>query len=446
MTKLLPKFENKKILILGLGLLGRGLKDAIFFAEKKADVIVTDLKNFTELKTSLEQLKKYPNIKYTLGEHKEEDILNADLIIRNAGIPRNSQYLKLAFANKIKVDMDESLFAEYCPCPIIGITGTRGKSTTTTLIGQMLQKIWASEKRKVYISGNLQGEATLPLLDKVTKNDLVILELSSWQLQGFGWKKISPQISVFTNIYPDHLNSYKNMRDYINDKKLIFQNQKKSDYCIINGENNYTKKIKDEIKSNTVLFYKKDVPKTWQLKVKGDHNLENISATLAVGKILGFKNTQMQKSIEEFTGIEHRLEYVDTINEIAFINDTTSTTPIAGNMAINSIDSPIILLAGGASKNLNLTSFAKNIAKKVKAVVLLEGSATDELEKKIIKYGGEKNLTGRFNDFKQAIDHAYGLALPGDTILLSPGCASFGMFINEFDRGEQFKKIVKQFN
>ncbi|MBT5503547.1 UDP-N-acetylmuramoyl-L-alanine--D-glutamate ligase [Candidatus Falkowbacteria bacterium] len=443
-NKTLPNYKNKKILILGLGLLGRGLKDAIFFAEKGAQVTVTDLKTAEELETSLEKLKPYSNIKYTLEEHKEEDILSADLIIRNAGIPLKSPFLKLAFKNNIPVDMDESLFAEYCPCPIIGITGTRGKSTTTTIIGQMLQKIWANEKRNVYISGNLQGEATLPLINQVTKNDLVVLELSSWQLQGFGWKKISPHIAVFTNIFPDHLNSYKSMREYINDKKLIFQNQKKSDYCLINAENNYTKKISSEIKSKTINFHKKDVPASWKLKVDGAHNLENLSAALAVGKILGFTKKHMRDSIEAFSGIEHRLEKVGTVNDIKFINDTTSTTPIAGKMALNSVEPPVILLAGGATKNLNLTEFARTIVKKVKVVVLLEGSATDELEKKIIKYGGKNIIAGRYNDFKKAIEHAYSLSLPGDTILLSPGCASFGMFINEFDRGEQFKTFVKQ--
>ena len=147
--KQLPNYKDKKVLILGLGLLGRGLKDAIFFAEKGAEVTVTDLKTENQLQNSLIHLKKYPNINYTLGKHLEEDILNADLIIRNAGIPLKSKFLQLAFKSKKKVEMDESLFAKYCPFPIIGITGTRGKSTTTTLIGKILQDNWANEKRKV---------------------------------------------------------------------------------------------------------------------------------------------------------------------------------------------------------------------------------------------------------------------------------------------------------
>ena len=441
--KKFPNYKGKKILIFGLGLLGRGVKDAIFFAERGAAVTVTDLKTKEQLKSSLEQLVAYP-IKYTLGKHEEKDFLNADLIIRNAGVPRKSPFLKLAAKHKIPVDMDESLFAEYCPCPIIGITGTRGKSTTTNLIAKILKENWENAKRKIFVAGNLQGEATLPLIDQVTKNDLVILELSSWQLQGFEAKRISPHIAVFTNIFPDHLNYYKTMREYINDKKTIFQFQTKKDYCVINGENNYTKNIKLEVSSRIVSFYKKEVPKNWPLKLVGEHNLENIAASLAVGKIFGLAKKQMAQSIETFNGLEHRLEFVAKIHDIVFVNDTTSTTPVAGIMALNSTKEPIILIAGGASKNLNLSEFAKTIVKKVKAVALLEGTATDELHKKISKYGGEHLIIGRFKDLEQAIKHAYSLSLPGDTLLFSPGCASFGLFANEFDRGIQFKKIVKQ--
>ncbi|NQT49091.1 UDP-N-acetylmuramoyl-L-alanine--D-glutamate ligase [Candidatus Kuenenbacteria bacterium] len=442
--KNIPNYKNKKILILGLGLLGRGLKDAIFFAEREAKVTVTDLKTEDQLKTSVDKLKKYPNIKFSLGGHKKQDILKADLIIRNAGVPIDSEWLKFARKHKKKIDMDESLFAEYCPCPIIGITGTRGKSTTTTLLGQILKDVWETTSRRVYIAGNLQGEATLPLIDKVTKNDLVVLELSSWQLQGFGWKKISPHIAVFTNIFPDHLNYYKSMRSYINDKKLIFKFQKKNDYCIINNENNYTKKIQTEIKSKMVPFFKGQVPTSWKLNVQGDHNLENIAAALNVCKALKISKKKARKSIESFSGVEHRMEIIKKINNITFVNDTTSTTPTSTEAALESIDSPVVLIAGGASKSINLSPLAKTITKNVKVVILLEGSATDELEQKIIRNKGENVIAGRFDNFAKAVERAYSLSLPGDTVLLSPGCASFGMFINEFDRGDQFKKIVNQ--
>lgn len=436
-----PDFKKKKILILGLGLLGRGLKDAIFFAKKGARVKVTDLKTEEELTESLEKLKEY-DIQYTLGEHKKEDIAEANLIIRNAGVPLKSEFLQYAFTKKIPVDMDESLFAKYCPCPIIGITGTRGKTTTTKLISTVLSA--NIKNKKIYTAGNLQGEATLPLIDQVTKDDFVILELSSWQLQGFAWNKISPHIAVFTNIYEDHLNSYANMNEYITDKKNIFKFQKQNDFCIINKENVYTKKLEPEIKSNLIWFNKKQVPSNWQPIITGEHNLENIAACLQVGKILGLKNSDMKEAVEKFPGVEHRFEFVKELNNIKFINDSASTTPISGQKALSNIKTPIILLAGGATKNIDLTPLAKDIVKKVKSVILLEGTATENLEKLLIKFGGENLIAKRTNNFAEAIELAYSISVPGDTILLSPGCASFGMFKNEFDRGAQFKQLINK--
>lgn len=429
---------------MGLGLLGRGIKDAIFFAKRGADVIVTDLKTEAQLESSISRLEGL-NITYRLGEHCEEDFDWADLIIKNAGVPPTSPYLQYAIKKGKRIEMDESLFAEYCPCKIIGITGTRGKSTTTTLIGQIVEhNKELLGYRKVFVSGNLQGEATLPLIDEVTKDDVVILELSSWQLQGFGVNKLSPHIAVFTNLFPDHLNYYKTMEDYGADKKNIFLFQKKRDYAVFNKNNEYTRQVSIDAPSVVRWFEASDVPQDWQLKVTGQHNLENIAAAMAVGKILGLKKTEMQHPICEFTGLEHRLEFVKKINNIAFINDTTSTTPIAGQTALAAIKTPIILIAGGATKNLPLLDFAKDLTTKVKAVVLLEGTATDELEREIKNFNGAHIIIGRYKIFKDAIDRAYAQALPGDTILLSPGCASFGMFKNEFDRGEQFKRIVNQ--
>jgi len=440
-TKNFPSFKDKKVLILGLGLLGRGVKDALFFAEAGARVTVTDLKTKEQLKESIKQLQPY-NIKYTLGKHSEEDILDTDLIIRNAGVPANSPFLQLAYAKKINVDMDESLFAQYCPCPIIGITGTRGKSTTTTLIYSILKKLYT--KGQVYLAGNIQGEATLPLIKVIKPNDLVVLELSSWQLQGFAPKKISPHIAVFTNIYEDHLNSYPNMEAYICDKKNIYAFQKKSDYCVMNKDNAYTAKLAAEVRAKLIWFSEKDLGKDWVLTMLGKHNRENAAAALAFSTIFKLPFDKVKEIITTFPGLEHRLEFVTKINDVTFINDTTSTTPVAGKKALESIKAPTILIAGGATKNLNQKLFAQAIAKKVKAVILLDGTATNELEEQIIKAGGAEKISGRYNNFAEAIKHAYAISLPGDTVLLSPGCASFGLFVNEFDRGLQFKKIVNQ--
>ncbi|OGF31586.1 UDP-N-acetylmuramoylalanine--D-glutamate ligase [Candidatus Falkowbacteria bacterium RIFOXYD2_FULL_35_9] len=434
-----PNYKNKNILILGLGLLGRGIKDTIFFVKKGANVTVTDLKTKEQLSTALKQLKQYKNIKFVLGKHRHEDIDKADLIIRNADVPLNSEFLQYAFKKKKLVEMDESMFAEFCPCPIIGITGTRGKTTTATLIYEFLKKT----DKKVYLAGNIMGQATLPLMDKVKKNDLVVLELSSWQLQGFGWKKISPQVAVFTNIYPDHLNRYKGMRDYIADKRNIYKWQHKNDYFIANSRDKVTSSAVKSARAKIKMFSSSQVPKSWEIKLFGEHNLENISAAIQVAKIFKVKDKDIRTVLARFKGVEHRLEFVKKVSGIDFINDTTSTTPIAGQMALASLNKPIILIAGGATKQLELKNFSKDIAQKVKAVVLLKGTATDELKNGIVKYKGEDKILGEFDNFEEAVKTAFKYAEKGDVVLLSPGCASFGMFTNEFDRGEQFKKIVK---
>ncbi len=437
-----PSFKNKRVLILGLGLLGRGIKDTVFFAEQGAKVTVTDLKNKKQLAAALVQLKKFKNIKYVLGKHRYEDIDKADLILRNADVPIYSEYLQYALKSGKTVDMDESLFAQHCPCPVVGITGTRGKTTTATLIAEVLKQTG----RKVYLAGNIMNTATLPLIKKVKANDIVVLELSSWQLQGFGWKKISPQIAVFTNLYPDHLNRYKGMEDYLADKKLIYQNQNSEDYLIINQDNPTTKKCAKESVCKTILYSKNQLPKTWKLKLLGDHNRENASAAWQVGKLFKLKDSVIRKVVENFGGVEHRMEVIRQFKGVTYINDTTSTTPISGQKALASLKSNILIIAGGADKKLDLNDFALDLAKqkKVKHIFLLNGTATPTLHDQIVAGGGERKIVGVFFSLADAVETARAHARPGDTILLSPGCASFGMFINEFDRGNQFKKIVSQ--
>lgn len=436
-TKFQKDFQNKKVLIMGLGVLGRGVADAEFFAEIGAKVTVTDLKTAKELETSIKKLKDLP-IKFVLGKHRKDDILNADLILRNAAVPYDSLFLKLARENSVPIKMDESLFAQYAPIKIIGITGTRGKSTTTTLIYQMLK----SAKFPVWLAGNIRGKAALPLLKKIQKNDWVVMELSSWQLQGFDKVKISPHISIMTNIYEDHLNRYPSMKAYIEDKKVIFKYQTKKDFLVLNYKSPIIRKFSQEAKSKVVWFSKKDFPSDWQLKIKGDHNKLNASAVIKVGEILKINKRIIKSALESFSGLPHRLEKVVTIQGVEYINDSTSTTPAAGMAALESVNKPIILIAGGNSKNLNMLDFAKKISQKVKKVIFLEGTETDNLLGLIKKFRGGKKIAGRFSDLEEAILKARQLAKFGDVILLSPGCTSFGTFTNEFDRGEKFREIV----
>lgn len=421
--------KAKKVLIFGLGLLGGGLSAAEFFAKHGSIVTVTDLKTEKELQPSLKKLKKF-KIKYVLGRHQNEDILNADLIIKNPAIPSDSPYLKLAEKHKIPVETEASYFLKFYPYPenIIGVTGTRGKTTTTMMITSILKKAGY----KVLVGGNIEDTGTLSLLDNRSKAIKIVLELSSWQL---AFSTFSPHIAVITNIYEDHLNRYKTMVDYISDKKKMFLYQNPNDFLILNQNNPYTKKFAKDARSKVIFSDSLKI----KLKLLGNHNLENAAAAFEVAKILKIPDEIIYKALKNFNSIPGRLEIIRELNGVTFINDTTSTTPIAGACALKSINKPIILIAGGFSKNLNMSLFAKEILERVKSVVLLNGTGTENLKKLILP-----KVKGKvFDDYEKAILFAKSLAKKGDVVLLSPGYASFGMFTNEHERGRKFNEIVK---
>lgn len=444
-------FTDKKVLIMGLGLQGGGVGVTRWFAKQGARVTVTDLKTEKELASSVKDLTDWANlfhlkVNFVLGEHREEDFKNADLVIRNADVPRDSSFLKIARNRGISVEMDESLFLKLCPDleNVIGVTGTRGKTTTTHLIGAILKEAGLS----VLLGGNLRGVGTLSLLDEITSQTKIVLELSSWQLQGLDEDRISPHIAVITNLYPDHLNRYKNMEEYAEDKKTIFKYQQKDDFLFLNKDNKYYNgyNFHKGAKAKIVWFTSKDTPLAIRknFRLAGEHNLENLAAAYRVAKIMGISDMIIERAVKNFKGILFRLQKIGVIDGVTYINDTTSTTPVAAIMAIRAFAGrPIILICGGASKNLEMNELALEVKKSVKAVVLLEGTATNEIiaSLKVAKF---KSLKGRFNNFEKAIMTAKNEAKPGDIILLSPAAASFGMFINEFDRGEKFNEIFKK--
>jgi UDP-N-acetylmuramoylalanine--D-glutamate ligase len=431
-------FKGKRVTVMGLGLLGRGLGDTRFLVNMGARVTVTDLKTASELAPSLEQLKGLP-IKFRLGEHIEEDFIQADMILRNADVPRSSPFLALARERGIPVEMDESLFCKLFSGKVVGVTGTRGKTTTTTLLYRILLKAGLDAR----LGGNIMGAATLPLLEEAHEDSIIALELSSWQLQGFHDSLISPGASIFTNIYPDHLNRYSGMEEYIKDKKAIYQYQKQGEICVFNGEQPESAALAKEAPAETAFFRASLVPDSWKIRLPGRHNLENIAAASTLAEKLGVEKRVIREAVEEFPGVEHRLQPVGEWNGVIFYNDTTSTTPVSGVAAINALDGRrILLIAGGADKKLDLTPFAQKISEKTAHVALLEGTATPALQDAIKEAGGRHKIIGNFNNLKDAVHSLCNMAQPGDVILLSPGAASFGIFSNEFHRGSVFLEIV----
>ena len=436
------KFKGKKITVIGLGILGRGLGYTKFLAECGAILTVTDLKNEKQLATSIKALAEFPNIKFVLGEHRLEDFRDADMIIKSAGVPLDSIYIAEAKKNEISVEMDVSLFAKCAlKVMIIAVTGTRGKSMTTTLIYEILKANEKFLKRKIYLGGNIRGLATLPLLKKVNKGDILVCELDSWQLQGFGEDKMSPHISVFTSFMPDHMNYYKDsMEKYFDDKANIFKYQKKDDILIIRpGMKKFIKK--EHAKSKLITVNKKNVV-DWKFIVPGEHQRENLACAVEVARQFDIPEANIKKVVKDFQGVEGRLQLLRIYKGIIIYNDNNATTPeavMAGIEALKGKKKNIVLICGGADKKLNLTSFVKIVNNNCKAVSLIPGTGTDILLKDYkLKI---QNEVGK--DFKDVISKALKFAKKGDIILFSPAFASFGMFNNEYERNDLFMKIIK---
>ncbi len=442
-------FSGKKITLMGLGLLGRGLGDAIFLAEHGADLIVADMRNGKILAPSLAKLKKFRNIRYTLGRHKLEDFRNRDFILKAAGVPLDSPYIAEARRHDIPIEMDASLFAKLMPngVVLIGVTGTRGKSTTAELLYSILK----AAKKRTFLGGVVHT-ATLPLLEKVRAGDMVVLELDSWQLQGFHDAKISPHIAAFTTFMDDHLLYYKGDRErYFYDKTAIFRYQKAGDVLVVGEQVLEGKSNLFHKKGGTLIARAADVPKGWRLQLIGEHNRYNAACALAAARSLKIPGRISRMAMERFGGVPGRLEYLRTVRGVKIYNDNNATTPdatIAALYALNSKsqkEKSIILICGGTDKGLDMSKLVAEIPKQCKAVVLLKETGTAKIQNSKIKMQNDNpDLKIYENEtLKECVKEAMRIAEKGDIVLFSPAFASFGRwFKNEYDRGEQFVKIL----
>ena len=460
----MPKlFKNKKVLIMGLGLLSGGVGAVKFFVKEGAQVLVTDKRSPKDLKKSLNKIKRLP-IKLVLGRHKKEDFKNFELIIKNPAVPNNSPYLEVAKNHNIPIKTDIDIFFDLCKTPIIGVTGTKGKSTVTTLIYLLLK----SKYPDTILAGNI-GVSPLEIFTKLTKKSKVVLELSSFELENL---KKSPKIAVITNIFPDHLNRYKNFRDYIKAKKPIFKYQNKKDILVLNFDDFQTRKFSVSAPSSIYFFSKKIQPTknqlkkfacflknrkiyfnnekkyffdTKNLKLYGEHNISNVLAAVSVAKILRISSENIKKILRSFTGISNRQEFIGKYQGVKYFNDTTATTPQSTIAAIQTFnqrfpDSEIILIAGGQDKNLDYKNLAKEIQRKINHLIFLPGSASEKMKKELQK----KVKIFSANSIEKAVLIAAKAAKKGDIVLFSPAAASFNLFKNEFDRGKKFRQALQK--
>jgi UDP-N-acetylmuramoylalanine--D-glutamate ligase len=409
-------------------------------------------------------------------------------VIQNPGVRRDSKFLQIAKKAGVEIENEASLFFKYCPAKIIGVTGTRGKSTTASLIYEILKaENYQRSAGKVWLAG-LPQKPMLDVLSKVKPDDWVVLELSSWQLEMAKTKKFQPFISVLTNIYPDHLNTYSGMAEYIAAKKNIFLWQKNGDFTVLNLDNKAAKKLGQAVKGRRFWFSKKYFAEQngcfvkkdyiyfrnngrvskqakWLAgKLKGNHNLENILAACVVAGVLQIKPEVIQTILKNFSGLPGRIELIKQVEGIKFINDTTATTPDATMAALKTLkpvsalisaagqkgiktrkQNNIILIAGGETKNIpdvKYRELAETIKQSCKAVILLSGRASGQLLKalRIFKF---KPIISEIGSMTEAVSLACDFAEAGDMVLLSPAATSFNIFVNEYDRGEQFNRAVR---
>ncbi len=456
--------KGKRVLVMGLGLHGGGLGVTRWLLRQGAQVTVTDLKKPEDLAPTLEALRGEP-VEFVLGEHRESDFTNSDLVIRNPGVPRESRYLRLAREHGVPIRMELGLFFEQLPrgaAQVVGITGTKGKSTTTLMVGAIL-----AQTSKTVVAGNLRISA-LELLPRIDADTWVVLEMSSFQLEEFEELRISPHIAAITNIYPDHLNRYRDMEEYTAAKANIFLFQKPADYCVLNSENPVTAFMGAQVPSRRVWFSNRraieggafldDETIVWnyggvlcnvlpvsEIGVPGAHNIENALAATAVAGAAGARPEAIAQALREFKGAPHRMEVVRELDGVTYVNDTTATAPMAAIAALRSLagrGGRVVLIAGGSDKGLSYDEMGQVIKETGPSVILLEGSATGKLEAAMQAAGAGDLIIGTYGRFEEAVGRARQEAKRGDVVLLSPGAASFGMFANEFERGDKFRELV----
>lgn len=456
--------RGKRVLVFGLGVHGGGVGVTRWLVGQGARVTVTDLKRRAELASSLAQLRGL-RITYVLGRHRLSDIVASDLIIQNPGVPATSPYLAAARKRGIPIETDIGLFFTICPAPIIGVTGTKGKSTTTTLIGECFR----AARRPPLVAGNIR-RSPFDGLRSLTAKTPVVLELSSWQLEGLVAHTISPAVAVMTNVSADHLDRYPSFGAYVAAKELIWKFQTTSDVCILNRDNPLTRRMGARVPGRRLWFSRRPfagengccVRAGWivyraagreervlpvrQLQVYGEHNLENVLAAVAAARVSGVPLAAVRRAVKNFRGIPDRLERIRTLDGVTYYNDTTATAPAAAMQALATLGrhprgKHIVLIAGGADKALPFTEFARQVRRYCATVILLPGSATPKLAAALRRAGVTVSVP--VGSMKQAVVQAQAAARAGESVLLSPGCASFGLFQNEFDRGEQFRSAVR---
>lgn len=457
---MLNELKNKRVTVMGLGLFGGGVSIARFLAKHGALVTITDLKDEKKLASSLDKISGI-GARLVLGRHEDKDFSGADMIIVNPAVPKESPFLRLAIQRGVEIETEMNLFFKLCPAAIVGITGSNGKTTTTTLAGEMLKSLG----KKVYVGGNI-GSPLIEQVEQIKKDDLVVLELSSFQLEDLRGVGRSPHISIVTNIAPNHLDRHKTMENYIAAKKTIIDYQSGEDYCVLNALDDTLNAWAATARAGALKFSSRgevergtwldgealryrihgkegEICKRSDILLPGIFNVENYLAASAAALLMGVKPEAIRRVARTFRGVPHRLEMFLEKNRVRYYNDSIATTPESVIAALDALEGPIVLIAGGYDKKVSLAEVSRKIARRCKAVVLI-GVIAPRIKAELMKpenKSGMKIFEEGMN-FEAAVKRAISLAEPGGCVLLSPTTSSYDMFTNFEERGEQFKRLV----
>ncbi len=455
------ELEGKKILVVGLARTGISLIK--FLTKRGAKVTVSDHKSKPELVEALEQIEGY-DVQLDLGGHSPKLFLEQDLIILSPGVPPNIKIFDYARNNGVKVTGELEFSSSFIKEPIVAITGTNGKTTTTHLIHHFLTQSGI----KAWVGGNY-GPPLVEYLEEEEKAKVVIVEVSSFQLELIS--KFDPRHIVFMNLAEDHLDRYKSMEDYVNAKRRIFMNTNQHTTSILNADDNAVVELARDpsVQKGLILYFSQkpslepqimniggavaigkeirvrtgpeiELFNISNMKMRGSHSTDNIMAALLVARHYGATHDVIQEAIDNFRGLPHRLEYVRKVGGVKFYNDSKATNVHSVIRALNAFDENVILIMGGKDTNLNYTVLKNLIRQKVKNLIL-----TGEAKERINREIGDFSETFLIGTFEEAVLVAYQKSRIGDSVLLSPGCSSFDLFDNYVERGNYFKEIVNNF-
>lgn len=482
---------------MGLGRFGGGVDVARFTHGAGAKVIITDLASAEQLNDSVNQLQELEGIEFHLGSHDPSDFEQSDIIVANPAVPDDNKFLQIARRADNIVTSQMNIFFELCQASIIGITGSNGKSTTTALTAHLLKKTMDEGRRtrnapviaskpkqsqttqyairntkyeNVFLSGNIGNRPLLTSIDQIKSNDVVVLELSSFQLEQLAQIQKAPKVALLTNLTPNHLDRHGTFANYCAAKENIFKFQSLDEdspaVSIFNAEDQigtkWYEKYKNDIGRMCMTFSADDVSEGIRnvFPLPGRANLSNLAGAMAIARYLGITDEQIKSCLTEFKGLPHRLEFVADIDGVRWYNDSIATTPQSAIVALEAFESAkggLIIIAGGYDKNLPFDDLGEKIVERAKAAILI-GQTAQKIRCSILdarcslseqRESRIENLESRIhitNSLSEAVDLARHLSVPDDVVLLSPACASYDMFDNFEQRGQEFTKLVRTFN